>query len=154
LSYEQNVTGHFTGRTDEIIQWAAWKWGFDEDVFRGVAATESWWNQSFIGDSGRSPGLFQMKENRYSHPTTFRLLRDSTAFNADAFGAKMRWYYNGKATWLNDACCRTGTTYRAGDLWGSIGAHYSGRWYDAGARRYIVKVKDDLARRVWAQSSF
>jgi hypothetical protein len=28
-SYAQNVTGHYTGTTDEIIQWAAHKWGFN-----------------------------------------------------------------------------------------------------------------------------
>ena len=28
------VTGNFTGTTDEIIQWAACKWGIDEDVVR------------------------------------------------------------------------------------------------------------------------
>jgi hypothetical protein len=148
------VTGHFTGTTDEIIQWAAWKWGFDEDLFRAVAAVESWWNQSFIGDSGMSPGLFQMKQDRSKRPTTYLLVRDSTAFNADAYGASMRYYYDGKANWLNDPCCYAGRTYKAGDLWGTIGAHFSGRWYDSAAQTYIAKVKADLARRVWAQSSF
>jgi autotransporter family porin len=35
------VTGNFTGTTDEIIQWAAHKWGIDEDVVRSVATAES-----------------------------------------------------------------------------------------------------------------
>ena len=148
------MTGHFTGTTDEIIQWAAWKWGFDEDLFRAVAARESWWRQSFIGDSGMSPGLFQIKQNRSKRPTAYRLVRDSTAFNADAYGAIIRYYYDGKATWLNDPCCRTGRAYRRGDLWGSIGAHFSGRWYDSGAQRYIAKVKDYLGHGLWTQPDF
>jgi hypothetical protein len=147
-----NVTGNFSGTTDEIIQWASHKWGFDEDVFRASAAVESWWDQSFIGDNGASPGLFQLRTDPY--PTTYMLVRDSTPFNADLYGAMMRYYYDGKATWLNDPCCFSGTTYTAGDLWGTIGAHYSGRWYDSGANAYITKVKDYLARRVWAQPGF
>jgi soluble lytic murein transglycosylase-like protein len=35
------VTGNFRGTTDEIIRWAAWKWGIDEDLLRAVAARES-----------------------------------------------------------------------------------------------------------------
>jgi autotransporter family porin len=147
-----NVTGNFSGTTDEIIQWTAHKWGFDEDVFRAAAAVESWWDQSLIGDNGASPGLFQLKTQRY--PTTYMLARDSTSFNADLYGAMMRYYYDGKATWLNDPCCFSGTTYVAGDLWGTIGAHYSGRWYNTGANTYIANVKDYLARRIWEQPGF
>ena len=29
-----NVTGNYTGTTDEIVRWAACKWGIDEDVVR------------------------------------------------------------------------------------------------------------------------
>ncbi len=39
------VTGHFSGTTDEILQWAACKWGIDEDIVRAQAAIESWWHQ-------------------------------------------------------------------------------------------------------------
>ena len=39
------VTGNFTGTTDEIIQWAACKWGIDEDIVRAQAAKESYWIQ-------------------------------------------------------------------------------------------------------------
>src|SRR5581483_2740680 len=34
------VTGNFTGTTDEILQWASYKWGFDPDVTRATAVTE------------------------------------------------------------------------------------------------------------------
>ncbi len=44
------VTGDFTGTTDEIIQWAACKWGLDEDLARAQTSVESGWNQRIMGD--------------------------------------------------------------------------------------------------------
>ena len=44
------VTGDFTGTTDEILQWAACKWGIDEDMVRAQIAKESWWHQEAKGD--------------------------------------------------------------------------------------------------------
>ena len=49
------VTGNFTGTTDEIIQWASCKWGFDEDVIRAQTAKESWWFQRNGGDFTTDP---------------------------------------------------------------------------------------------------
>ena len=49
------VTGAFTGTTDEIIQWAACKWGIDEDVVRAQAAKETYWTQDHLGDFGTDP---------------------------------------------------------------------------------------------------
>jgi hypothetical protein len=37
----EQVTGNFTGTTTEIIQWAACKWGIDEDTIRADAVQES-----------------------------------------------------------------------------------------------------------------
>jgi hypothetical protein len=39
------VGGQFTGTTDEILQWAACKWGLPDNVLRAVAARESTWFQ-------------------------------------------------------------------------------------------------------------
>ena len=50
------VTGNYTGTTDEIIQWAACKWGFDEDVVRAQSVIESWWDQRTHGDLTSDPG--------------------------------------------------------------------------------------------------
>ena len=36
----QRVTGHYTGRTDEIFQWAACKWGISDNVLRAIAVRE------------------------------------------------------------------------------------------------------------------
>ena len=58
------ITGHFTGTTDEIFQWAAAKWGLPDDLIRTIAYMESGWRQSNYGDyrprsravPGRVPG--------------------------------------------------------------------------------------------------
>ncbi|MGH7906212.1 MAG: hypothetical protein ACREP6_06260 [Candidatus Binataceae bacterium] len=38
------VDGNFKGTTDEIIRWAACKWGIDEDVARAEAVAETNWH--------------------------------------------------------------------------------------------------------------
>ena len=48
--YAWRIDGNFTGTTDEIIQWAACKWGFDEDTVRAQAVQESYWRQDGLGD--------------------------------------------------------------------------------------------------------
>ena len=119
------MTGRFTGTTDEILQWAAWKWGFDEDILRAQAVVESGWHMSMIGDGGASFGLMQLKWT--SNPGTYPLSSLSTAFNADYSAALLRYYYDGSAAWLNDRPRRG--SYVAGDLAGSLGAYFSGSWH-------------------------
>ena len=150
--YKEKITGNFTGTTDEIIQWAAHKWGIDEDLFRSQAVKESWWRMSTVGDGGISYGLMQIKST--VSKGTFPLSQQSTAFNVDYFGASMRYYFDGAATWLNDPCCFSGTTYKAGDIWGSAGAWYAGRWYTAGAVSYIDSVRSHLSNRTWSKTGF
>ena len=41
----RRVDGQFTGRTDEIFQWAACKWGLPDNLIRAVAVEESTWFQ-------------------------------------------------------------------------------------------------------------
>jgi hypothetical protein len=47
------VTGHYTGTTDEIFQWAACKWGLADNLLRAVAVRESTWYQYEVYPSGR-----------------------------------------------------------------------------------------------------
>jgi hypothetical protein len=47
-----------------------------------------------------------------------------------------------------------GKPYRRGDIWASVGAWYSGRWWNDAARGYVAKVKAALASRTWRSSSF
>jgi autotransporter family porin len=153
LIYDEHkalVTGNFTGTTDEIIQWAAWKWGLDEDVLRAQAVQESWWKMSEIGDNGISFGLFQIKKT--VHLGTYPLSAESTAFNADYTAALFRFYYDGGADWLMDV--EHGQDYTTGDQWGAIGAHYAGAWWTTGAKTYISDVKSRLTDRTWERKRF
>jgi hypothetical protein len=47
------VTGHYTGTTDEIFQWAGCKWGIADNLLRAIAVRESTWYQYEIYKSGR-----------------------------------------------------------------------------------------------------
>ncbi|MFN8151185.1 MAG: hypothetical protein U0R24_08680 [Solirubrobacterales bacterium] len=151
MPYQRWVDGQYSpasGSTDDIIEWAANKWGLPEDVLRAVAVHESWWEMSTLGDNGDSFGIFQV---RRPYHCCLPFTRDSTAFNADYYGGIMRAYYDGKMTWLNNPDVRpeNGRTYRAGDLWGSIGAWVSGRWYTAQNAEYVDWVKFRLQERTW-----
>lgn len=47
------VTGHHAGTTDEIIQWAACKWGLSDNLLRAIAMRESSWFQYEVYPGGR-----------------------------------------------------------------------------------------------------
>jgi hypothetical protein len=151
LSARRLVSGNFRGTTDEIIQWAAWKWGINADVLRAVATRESGWREGFVGDNRQSFGLMQVKVTAFRG--TWPLARESTAFNVDFYGAVFRDYYDGEATWL-DNVSGNGRAYRAGDFWGSVGAWFSGRWHNGAARRYISAVRGELATKPWLRPGF
>jgi hypothetical protein len=92
------VTGNFTGTTTEIIQWAACKWGIDEDTIRADAVVESYWHMSTLGDvcgpvGEASYGLMQIKNQDCTgtiihggYPDSTR----STALNVDWYAAHIR----------------------------------------------------------------
>ena len=143
------VTGHYRGTTDEILQWAARKWGFDPDLFRAVAAVESYWKMSAVGDGGLSFGIFQMKR---TYHCCLPLSSKYTAFNADYYGAILRAYYDGRQTWLNSV--ERGERYGAGDVWGSVGSWYAGRWRTPEALDYIRLVQRALRDEPWNQRWF
>jgi autotransporter family porin len=128
-TYETRITGNFTGTTDEIIQWAACKWGIDEDIVRAQVIKESYWYMSTNGDGGDSWGLGQVRAS--AHPSAFQYsvnARNSSAYNLDYTYASWRACFEGNYTWLNNTSERTGT-YGPGDVWGCVGVWFSGRWY-------------------------
>lgn len=154
--YFSRVDGDFTGTTDEIIQWGACKWGFDEDIVRSVAVVESWWRQSTVGNNGESFGLMQVRAP--VHQGTYPYSADSTAYNVDYALAFRRACYEGEFTWLNQP---KNVGYKKGDEWGCVGVWYSGYWYDgdadvpySGARAYIKEVKKHLSERTWETANF
>jgi hypothetical protein len=166
------VTGNFSGTTDEIIQWAACKWGIDEDIVRAQVAKESWWFQRGLGDFGSDPnacapghpvgadgqpgvcpqsvGLMQVRYP-YNVPA-FPDAETSSAYNLDWALAARRACFEGNETWLNTV--ERGKDYAAGDIWGCAGMWFSGRWYTQPANEYIAAVQDYLAARVWETPDF
>jgi hypothetical protein len=151
MPYARFVNGRFRGTTDEIVQWASRKWGFPPTLLRAVATVESYWHQSAIGDNGDSFGLFQVRRP-YHCWGACRIARDSTPFNADYYGGILRAYYDGRMGWLNTV--ERGREYRAGDLWGSVGAWYAGRWWTDPAKQYIDTVKARMHARPWRSPGF
>src|SRR5205823_5212640 len=163
----KQITGNFTGTTDEILQWVACKWGIDEDIIRAEAVRESYWHQSQVGDwttdsnlcppgtwdgTGcyQSYGILQIKY--INNRTEWPMSRDDTAFNAEYAYGVIRTCYEGWTTYLSEGIPASGyPRYHAGDIWGCLGRWYSGWWYDQGAIDYINSVKTYLANKEWLQ---
>ncbi len=164
-----HVTGGFSGTTDEILQWAARKWGIPEDVVRAVAANESWWSMAQLGDARtvidagsypeqsriagtsdvyQSLGIMQVKWTPQGlHPGTEPLRWRSTAFNADYWGAVVRYYFDGLCDWC-------GSGYAAGQERNSIGAWYNPSPWGTGSQTYQDHVGALLAAPPWALIGF
>ena len=128
--------------------------GFAPDLLRAVATVESWWRMSTVGDNGDSFGLFQGRRPFHCSEPVCAQFRDDAALNADYYGWILRAYYDGRQRWLNTVAGENGRRYRRGDLWGSIGAWFSGRWWNPPARGYIREVKRRLANRTWRSRAF
>jgi hypothetical protein len=151
------VDGNFVGTTDEIIQWAACKWGVDEDWVRAQIVTESWWDQRTVGDTAAgdgctSHGVGQVR--RCYHDPAFEdenAVR-STAYNIDYTYSVWRACYNGELTWLNTV--ERGRDYAAGDLQGCMGVWFSGRWHTPAAEQYISTVTGHYNSRTWTTANF
>ena len=52
-SCSTRVDGQFTGTTDEILQWAACKWGLPDNLIRADAFVESTWFQAMKYSNGQ-----------------------------------------------------------------------------------------------------
>jgi hypothetical protein len=152
------VDGDFAGTTDEIIQWAACKWGLDEDIARAQVIKESYWYQNGPpGDNGESWGLGQVRVPYHQSAFQFGSVnaRTSSAYNLDYTYAVWRGCYEGVFTWLNTV--ERNGVYAAGDVWGCIGAWFSGRWYvntDAYLDEFGNSVRWHYDNKTWLTSSF
>jgi hypothetical protein len=169
-SLRRRITGNFTGTTDEILQWAACKWGIDANIIRAEAVTESTWHQSQLGDyttnQGLCPpgtwngsscyqsyGILQIKYTFFK--SEWPLSRSDTAFNADFVYGWLRNCYEGWADYLYQSTPVSGyPRYHAGDIWGCLGFWFSGTWYDQGAINYINTTKGYYAQKPWLQPGF
>lgn len=169
--YLSRLSGDFTGTTDEIIQWAACKWGIDTNVVRAQAAQESSWFMTSLGDftsderwcapghtlggDGRpgcpeSVGIMGVKYQY--HGVAFPDAAESTAYNLDYTLAVVRSCFDGQESWLADNPPNSG--YRAGDLWGCLGRWYEGDWRSASADGYIGRVQAAMNSEVWKSDWF
>jgi hypothetical protein len=163
------VTGDFKGTTDEILQWAACKWGIDVNVARADAWLESGWYQSTrSGCPGpeASFGLFQVVAEDCSGNSVhggWPYVQDDTALNADYWGAWIRGCFDGafnvsdypwqsspvhgyNGTPMSQVVAQNGEYYA---LWGCIGGWFSNSWYSSSAQSYINTVQSDEASQLW-----
>jgi hypothetical protein len=164
------INGNFTGTTQEILRWAACKWGIDQNMVFAQAAVESWWRQTTKGDwessgcpPGHGPGVDGQKglcpqswgilQNRYPYEkSSWPGIAKSTAMNADTAYAIWRSCFDGYETWLNTV--EHGQTYKAGDAWGCIGRWFAGRWHTQPAQQYVAKVRQYLRQKIWKTKDF
>jgi hypothetical protein len=166
------INGDFTGTTEEILRWAACKWGISQDVVFAQAAVESWWRQDDLGDwgtqarlcppghgpgvdgrAGQCPQSYGILQVRYPYQqASWPGAEASTAMNVDAAYAIWRSCYDGYEAWLNDE--PRGQDYGPGDLWGCVGRWYAGSWHTPAANQYIATVREYLRQRAWEQPDF
>jgi hypothetical protein len=175
--YVDGLDGMHDPSTDDLIQWAAHKWGIPEDWLRAEYVQESYWNAYQLGDlaavsaadyklyppqsrvSGQldvyqSLGITQLKwrSDGSVGAGTEPLRWESTAFNIDYQAAMVRFYYD------NPSGARTAWgdgTYKPCQAWNSIGGWYEPYpWRNAGQAQYVSAVQQQLSSRAWTLASF
>jgi Transglycosylase SLT domain len=163
IANRDKVTGNYKGTTSQIFQWAACKWGVDEDVLRAVGAQESGWHQDAVGDvadgAPHSFGIMQVRNTSDvggpawgGYPQTLK----DTSLNIDFYAAYIRscldgdfydggpWLYDGQT--VEKEIAADGANYV---LWGCVGSWFSGHWYDALAQTYVAHVRHRLEEKAW-----
>ena len=162
--FEQRLDGDFVGTTDQILEWGACKWGFDEDLVRAQAYVESSWYAGRLGDCGgeaferaggeggcESVGILQVRSAEKvdsHHPGLFPITLDSTAMNVDYALAVMRLCYEGHETWLAEYTDDQ-MGYSAGNEWGCRGRWFTGSLKGSESADYLAKVQSALSQRSW-----
>lgn len=150
--------------TDDLIEWAAYKWGVPEDLVRGQMVMESGWSMLQKGDrrdwatpvAGLYPALAVIDDDsvweslgiaqiRWRHtvpwnPGVEPLRWQSTAFALDYSQALIRYYFDGYCDWC-------GAGYAAGDADGAYRTYVSGSWNEG--QWYADGVRSNAASRSW-----
>ncbi len=150
LPLGKRVTGNFTGTTDEILRWAACKWGFDEDFVRADAYQTNGWHQSSVsawtGDfsscppnpptrlgpngSNECPQVFSLFGITWKfYQSAWPMIRDSTAFAVDFSLGLQRVCFEGYSSYFNGVG-PAGKKYGPNDEFGCAASFYTGAWYD------------------------
>jgi hypothetical protein len=163
--------------TDDLIQWAAHKWGIPEDWLRAEYVQESYWNSFQLGDEAavkpawyrqyplqarlprrlsvlQSMGLTQVKwiPDGSVGPGSEPLRWESTAFNVDYQAATVRFYYDdpqGRRSAWGDS------QYAPCQPWNSIGGWFEPYpWGNRGQEQYIRSVQQHLGDEDWTRAHF
>lgn len=139
--YYDAINGAFVGTTEDILAWAASKWGFDRlgypDLAKAMAVQESWWKQAAVGPTG-AVGILQVNPPYWPDTDPARW---STAYNADYTMAVVRYLYDA-GSWLGN-----GTT---GNLRNAVAAWECGCGYNGGAY-YAERVFTYNLSKPWLQ---
>jgi hypothetical protein len=128
--------------TAEVLQWAANKWGINPLLLYAEATEESGWDQTAVGDSGRSSGVFQVADRGANHAfpgfsgSGSMLARENTCFNADFYAAHLYSAFHGL----------TGET-PASDIGTAIQSWFSG--YVSSPGVYTAQVYNHLSTQDW-----
>lgn len=177
LRYVDGRDGLRRPSTDELIQWAAHKWGIPENWLRAEYVLESYWNSFMRGDlTSVTPSEYSRYPRQSRVPGAQRAYQSlgitqvrwdpkadygagteplrwlSTAFNVDFQAATVRFMYDNpydaRKAW-GDA------SYRPCQQWNSIGAWYHPYpWANAGQAQYVKSVQRNLKTTVWRSSAF
>jgi hypothetical protein len=163
--------------TDDLIQWAAHKWGIPEDWLRAQYMRESFWNAFQLGDRNlvspswysryprqaripgghdvyQSLGITQVKwvPDGSVGPGSEPLRWKSSAFNVDFQAAMVRFYFdnpNGARSAWGDG------SYAPCQRWNSIGGWFEPYpWGNPGQQDYVHLVQQHLSGRDWTAASF
>ncbi len=154
--YYDKINGQgCTGTTEQILEWGAKKWGFDQlgypDLAKAMAVKESWWRMSLLGDYNASGyacsrSIMQIRgtQNSCGGWPDALYTASSTAFAADYAMAIVRYHYDG-ASWLG-----AGTR---GSIRNAVGAYYCGCGSN-GANAYTNEVFSVYQNKPWRQAGF
>jgi hypothetical protein len=174
------ITGNYTGTTDEIIQWAAAKWGLPDELIRAEATVESKWyqghkdsegtpiNQEGYGDFGDCGGSPAPSPYGPAGPAAFGLMQAKWCTLSDpASGGFGGWPWTESSTaYAVDTYAAVlrgcyegwepwlGPGYHAGDIWGCVGRWYTGGWHTPTAKNYITRVQRAMQTRPWLTGSW
>jgi hypothetical protein len=177
LRYVDGRDGLRDPSTDDLIQWAAHKWGIPENWLRAEFVLESYWSSYQLGDltsvsrsvynryplQARVPGHLEVYQSLGITQVkwapdgsvgagTEPLRWESMAFNLDYQAATVRFFYD------NPQAARThwgDSTYRPCEQWNSIGGWFSSYpWHNSGQAQYIRSVRSNLADQAWRSGSF
>jgi hypothetical protein len=178
--YLQYVTGRIgltNPTTDEIIQWASWKWGIPTDLLRAEAHLESRWSMDFLGDRRTvTPEVYLQHPPQARIPSTNDVYQSlgfmqvqwtpdgslgpgsdplrylSTPFNIDYACSFIRFHLDdplGHRTNWGDG------TYFAGDYDHAQGGWFQPYpWLNSGQLSYVSQIATRMQTRPWIVAEF